>query len=181
MGRFLRSYHSLCHRSKGQISSVILAWSSISSWGGKIAILVVDEVVCGARSARFFQGFRLFEAPKSQNFAGLRALTEPWADSQLLRSQIFAHILKVTLGVLNAGPKVYSVTGLVSKSVFALASVHQRSSLRHGENLMVMQGLRSAGRGSSGRPRTGRRGSRDGRVLGRSRTGTAVGIPMCTL
>ena len=69
---------------------------------------VVQVVVFGARSARFFQGFSHFWHLKSRFFAGLAG--PPANSGQILSSSGAKSLPKfLTSGVLNAGPRVYLV------------------------------------------------------------------------
>ena len=82
MGRFLGSYHSLLRLKRSNIECVILAGSSdFLRSGEEIAFWVVEQVVFGARSARFFKDFGFLGTCKGQNFFCLLEPTVLWADS----------------------------------------------------------------------------------------------------
>ena len=114
-----------------------IAWSAIISLSSILASASRDLAVRfgEARAALWAldpsYSIGLVEAPFSVcepqqlSLSQLVEATEPSADPRLFRTR--------AARALNVSCYKYSVTGLVSKSVSALASVHQRSSLRHRE------------------------------------------------
>ena len=73
--------------------------------GRKIAILVIDQLVFGARSARFFEGFRILGHQTAKISPGLRRSMSP---GQILSSSGAKSLpIFLTSGILN--PTAYTV------------------------------------------------------------------------